>query len=194
MARPKQAARQAARQGALKGTGQPAGQGALQPALQPPVIADAGPLIALARLERLVLLRRLFGRVGVTGIVAGELRLGTAAPGAKELGLAVEAGWLVRLPPPTKALPQHRILDAGEASCLAAVAAAPQTLLLIDERLGRSEARRIGLTIMGTAGVLCAAKELGYLKAVMPVVHDLLAAGYFMSDAVVNGARQLAGE
>ena len=72
--------------------------------------------------------------------------------------------------------------------------AIPRTLLLIDERLGRSEAQRLGIAYMGTAGVLCVAKELGYLKAVLPVLNELLAAGYFLSDMVVSDARKRSGE
>ena len=160
----------------------------------PPVIADAGPLIALAKVKRLGLLKRVFGRVGFTSVVAGELRLGTAAPGAAALDAAITSGWLVRLPPDATKAPENRILDAGEASCLAASAKVPGTLLLMDERLGRREAQRLGIQYMGTAGFLCAAKELGYLKAVLPVLAELSAAGYFLSDVVINDARQRAGE
>lgn len=163
-------------------------------AAHPAVIADAGPLSALAKIKRLALLRRVFGSVGVTTTVADELCLGSAAPGTDELDRAIAAGWLMRLPPPALKLPEHRILDVGEASCLAAVSAMPETLLLIDERLGRSEAQRLGIAYMGTAGVLCVAKELGYLKAVLPVLEEMSVAGYFLSDAVVDGARQRSGE
>lgn len=163
-------------------------------AVPPGVIADAGPLIALAKIKRLGLLKRLFGTVGVTAVVAGELRLGTPAPGAAELDKAIDSGWLVHLAQPKVKVPEHRILDAGEASCLAAVAAAPGALLLIDERLGRSEAQRLGIAYMGTAGVLCAATDHDYLKAVRPVLSELLAAGYFLSDRVIDDACHLAGE
>ena len=163
-------------------------------ALSPRVIADAGPLIALAKIKRLGLLKRLFGTVGVTTLVVSELRLGTQAPGAAELDEVIDSGWLVCLASPKVNAPEHRILDAGEASCLAAVAAAPDALLLIDERLGRSEARRLGIAYMGTAGVLCAAKDLAYLKAIRPVLNELLAAGYFLGDTVVEDACRRAGE
>ena len=160
----------------------------------PGVIADAGPLIALAKIKRLGLLKRLFGSVEVTAVVTGELRLGTLAPGAAELGNAFDAGWLLRLAPPKVKVPEHRILDAGEASCLAAATAAPGALLLIDERLGRSEAQRLGIAYMGTAGVLCAAKDLDYLRAIRPALNELLAAGYFLSDSVIEDACRRAGQ
>ncbi len=158
------------------------------------VIADAGPLIALAKVKRLGLLKRLFGQVSVTAAVADELRLGSAAPGAAALDAALAAGWLVRLPHTGVTLAAHQTLDAGEASCLAAAAATPGTLFLIDERLGRREAQRLNIPHTGTAGILCAAKELGYLDAVLPVLGALTAAGYFLSDAVIGDARQRAGE
>ena len=158
------------------------------------VLADAGPLIALAKIKRLALLKRLFGSAGVTAVVAGELRLGTPVPGAAELDRAFGAGWLLRLAAPNVKVPEHGVLDAGEASCLAAAIATPGTLLLIDERLGRSEAQRLGIACMGTAGVLCAAKELDYLKAVRPVLNELLAVGYFLGNNVIEDACRRAGE
>ena len=158
------------------------------------VIADAGPLIALAEVKRLGLLKRLFGQVSMTAVVADELRLGSSAPGAAALDAAFASGWLVRLPPTAVTAPEHRTLDAGEASCLAAAAATPGTLLLIDERLGRREAQRLDIPHTGTAGILCAAKELGYLAAALPVLSQLTAAGYFLSDTVIGDARRRAGE
>ncbi len=160
----------------------------------PGVIADAGPLIALAKVKRLGLLKRLFGQVSVTAIVAEELRLGSSAPGAAVLDAAFFAGWLVRLPRTSVTTPEHQTLDAGEASCLAAAVATPGTLWLIDERLGRREAQRLNIPHTGTAGILCAAKELGYLDAVLPVLRQLTAAGYFLSGVVIGDARRRAGE
>lgn len=56
------------------------------------VIADAGPLIALARIERLSLLQTLYGPVTVPQAVLTELRLGSERPGARLLYAALGAG------------------------------------------------------------------------------------------------------
>ena len=58
-----------------------------------PVVADTGPLIALARVERLELLRWLFERVVVPPAVHAELVLDSNRPGARVLSSAFDAGW-----------------------------------------------------------------------------------------------------
>jgi len=63
-------------------------------AATPVVIADAGPLIALARIAALDLLRRLFGRVSITTVVRDEILPPSDFPGAAALQAALEAGWL----------------------------------------------------------------------------------------------------
>jgi len=46
----------------------------------------------------------------------------------------------------------------------------------------------------GTVGVIMAAKEAGALPAVRPVLESMRANGYWLSDAIIDAAAQLAGE
>lgn len=57
------------------------------------VIADTGPLIALACIERLDLLAQLFGKVIVTDLVALELTGGGIFPDTKTLAKALTQPW-----------------------------------------------------------------------------------------------------
>ena len=57
------------------------------------VIADTGPLIALARVEELDLLRRIDRRVVVPPAVHTELAIDSNRPGAKVLAGVFAAGW-----------------------------------------------------------------------------------------------------
>jgi predicted nucleic acid-binding protein len=111
------------------------------------VVSDASPLVSLARLGHLELLHELYGDVLVA--VWQELVVqGAGQPGAAELG---RAPWIRRCTvgnrPLVEALWQH--LGAGEAEAIALAA----ELLLMDERLGREAARRVGVRVVGVAGV-----------------------------------------
>ena len=61
------------------------------------VIADAGPLIALARIERLDLLPGLFGQITITTQIANELLGGGSFPDSPLLTAALFQPWLERL-------------------------------------------------------------------------------------------------
>jgi predicted nucleic acid-binding protein len=54
-------------------------------------------------------------------------------------------------------------LDAGERAAIALALGLKADLLLMDERAGIEEARRLGLTATGTLGILARGAERGFL-------------------------------
>ena len=67
--------------------------------------------------------------------------------------------------------------------------------LLIDERLGRREASRLGLSITGMLGVLLAAKKQNLVSAVRPIVDVLMKeAGFRISRQLYREVMAAAGE
>jgi predicted nucleic acid-binding protein len=108
------------------------------------VIADASPLIALARVNGLGWLEALFGQVLVTEEVMAEVLSGYPAR-EEPIQAAICSGWLraVAVDSSEPALPD---LDEGEAASIRlALVSGPQTLLLIDERAGRAVAEAFGI-------------------------------------------------
>ena len=80
-------------------------------------------------------------------------------------------------------------LDAGEAEAIALAVECQADLILLDERLGRQAAQRMGLTVAGTLGVVIAAKDRGILTAVRPLLDALRAdAGFWIGDVLYNAA------
>jgi predicted nucleic acid-binding protein len=122
------------------------------------VVADASPLNYLIQVEADILLQKLFGQVFVPTAVIAELGH-PAAPQSV-------ATWLLRVPPwieiwtPQKREdPALQRLDPGEREAILLAQEQQAELLLIDERLGRAEARRRGISTTGTLGVLLIAGE-----------------------------------
>ncbi|MBK1700226.1 DUF3368 domain-containing protein [Thiococcus pfennigii] len=162
------------------------------------VVADAGPLIALARIERLSLLFELYGSVVVPEAVLAELCVGSDRPGARVLAAALAKAVIEprALPPGCEAdLARLSLsLDAGESAAIVLAREMRCRFLLIDERRGRQIARRLGIPIAGLAGVLLAAKQRGRLASVGSVLSALARQGYRLSDALVAEVLRLAGE
>ena len=164
------------------------------------VIADAGPLIGLARIGQLALLPSLFGMVWITEPIAAEIGVANQPaelspyPGSEALGLAVREGWLQVVAAGSKApgdsfRPLNPGVDAGEASAIGLALqlqeAGDRVLLLVDDRCGRAEARLQGLAILGTAAVLVLAKERNLVPACAPLLDALREQGYYLSDGLV---------
>lgn len=123
------------------------------------VVSNAGPLLVLAKLNVLHLLKRLYGRVYIPQAVYEETVVAGLHQGYEEAHILrlflSQAIWLptvVTVPTDVAALP----LDRGEQQSLA-LALSQKALLLIDEERGRIAARQRGLTVRGSLGILIAA-------------------------------------
>ena len=160
------------------------------------IVADTGPLIALARIGQLDLLRRLYGEVLVPPAVVEELALGSGRPGAALLERAVESGWLVEQSASFKPATQEPTPSLGRGETEAIVLAAQKSpqFLLIDDARGRRTAHQQGLPTIGVAGVLLLAKGRGEIDAVKPFLDGLSRVGYRLSGRLVSAIRRLADE
>jgi predicted nucleic acid-binding protein len=163
------------------------------PEIPRPVVVNATPIISLALVSQLDLLRQLYGRIIIPPAVQAEVVAGgPTSVGRIELQAA---GWIL-----TTALQDPRRadlladLDRGEAEVIALAQELHADLVVIDERLARRHAKRVGLTLTGTLGILLKAKERKLLPKVAPVVEELRQGGIWLSDAVVTEALRLAGE
>jgi predicted nucleic acid-binding protein len=164
------------------------------------VIADAGPLIALARIEALHLLRQLFGRVCITTTVRDEILPAKGAfADADLLARSLADGWVdvVEVPPSNERLLNPGV-DAGEASAIQVAKHWSKTgdavLLVMDDRAGRLEAKRCGLALIGTAAVIGLAKTEGWVPAARPLLEKLVEVGYFIGPSVVSAVLSELGE
>ena len=153
------------------------------------VVSNTSPLIALARVGRLDLLHAVHGDIIIPDAVFNEITVaGAGEPGAHDVAAAT---WIKHQPalnaPLVNALCLE--LDAGEAEAIALAMECRADLILLDERMGRHAAQRMGLTVTGTLGVVIAAKDRGLLASVRPLLDALRAnAGFWIGDALYNAA------
>lgn len=124
------------------------------------VLCNAGPLIALGKVNRLELLAELYGQVQIPRAVYDEAvtqGLALGAPDARTIRLFWQAkDWpIVDVSPATvAAYKPSAILDLGETEAIALGRTLPDALLLLDDETARAEARRLKLPVRGTLGVL----------------------------------------
>lgn len=156
------------------------------------LIANAGPLIALARIGKLDLLPAAYSEILVPDAVYREITQDPLLPGAHEVA---QARWLRSVAvADTRAVARMRFwLDQGESEAIAL--AQERTMpLAIDERRGRRIASSLGVEITGTIGILLACKHLELIDEVMPLLDQLINKGIRLSASLYENARRLAQE
>lgn len=159
------------------------------------VVSDTSPLSNLLIIGRLELLRDLYGAVLIPPAVAEEFRAGEQK--AVQQGVLALPPWIeVRQVKDRSTVSDLlRRLDLGEAEAIVLASEAGADLLLIDERRGQEVAAKNGVRTVGLLGSLIAAKHKGLIKAVRPLVDDLIAlAGFWIGSDLYEEVRKAAGE
>ncbi|MEO0374261.1 MAG: DUF3368 domain-containing protein [Cyanobacteria bacterium P01_A01_bin.17] len=161
------------------------------------VVSDTSPLSGLAIAGYLSLLQQLYGQVVIPVAVADELKRG--GQDDPRINAALTPDWIAVQQPQdlalVAALQADHNLDRGESEAIALALELKADELLIDERLGRREASRLGLSITGLLGILLVAKRRGLVGAIRPIVDALInEAGFRVSSRLYAEVLAMAGE
>jgi predicted nucleic acid-binding protein len=153
-------------------------------------MADAGPLIALAKINQLELLPALFISVLITQAVATECLRCQSVDGVL-IQTALASGWLRCVENPVFKHHLSKSLGLGEQSSIEyALQATEKTLLILDDALARKQALRFGQRVVGTAALLFEAQRKGLIGDAEVLIVELNRVGYRISAAVVAQLKQ----
>jgi predicted nucleic acid-binding protein len=150
------------------------------------VISNSSPLIALSQIGRLDLLGQLHPQVRIPPAVADEVRPTVARlPGWVEV-TALKLALRPSVVPGSIGPGEHEAISLGlELSA---------TRLILDERPARRLAASLGLSVIGTIGLLLAAKDRGLLANIKPELDRLFAARFFTDEELYDRVIRQAGE
>lgn len=151
----------------------------------------------MARGRLLDMLRQVAGDILVPEAVFVECCRDGSRPGASVLIRARDQHLLqVRSDGEVESLPGLRDianLGPGETAVLS-LASAESCPVLMDDRLGRKVAAAHGIPVIGSAGILLAAKERGLIDEIAPILAGWRGWGYFLAPGLVNAVLRRAGE
>lgn len=124
------------------------------------VVSDTSPVRYLVLIGEADLFQKLYGRILIPQAVWSELQQ-PHTPGAVRAWIQKAPVWAEMVPeqPTTDPNLVSDALDSGERAAIALALHVRADLLLIDERAGATEARRLGFTVTGTLGILARAAE-----------------------------------
>jgi predicted nucleic acid-binding protein len=157
-------------------------------------VVDTSSLIFLAHLDRLDLLQRSADLILIPPAVLQEVRAKSDVQTSR-----IEAAhrtWLRLEAPKDQRVLELLLLDldAGEAEAVALAYERSADRIVMDDLAGRRYARRLGLPLVGTLGLLLAARLRGEIKSLKSEVDRLRAAGFYANEALVARILGAAGE
>lgn len=155
------------------------------------VYSNTTPIIALASIGRLDLLSKVFNKVHVAQAVVDECSVGGRifVPPLEELD------WIIIVPDEENSHLTILIeLDRGEKQTVLLARKHNADKVIVDERLGRSIAEYLGLSVTGTLGILAKAKSLGLIQSFQAAAFNMREQGIYYNESLILRIANRLGE
>jgi predicted nucleic acid-binding protein len=163
------------------------------------IISDSTPLIYLAKIGKLPLLKEFFGEVLIAEEVKREVvdrGKDHGSPDAFVVENALNEGWIkVERAKRMEGLEEFGIHE-GEAETISLAVHLNEKRVLVDQTHARLAAKALGIRPVGTVYVLLRALRRGFIdrRGYLKALEDLVRAGFRMSDEVYIEAVRLGEE
>lgn len=162
-----------------------------------PVVSNTSPILNLAIIGKLDLLRQQFEKVLIPQAVLDELRVEEELPGSGTIRNVLNSGWIIAQTVDNISLVKalQRNLDKGESEAIALAVQVNASKVLLDEREGRSVGKSLELNVTDILGVLCRAKEQGIKISLREAMDDLRSkAGFWINESLIAEILSLSDE
>lgn len=156
------------------------------------VISNTTPLLSLMKVNKLELLRDLFGVIIIPQAVFFEIEEGKEKLYYRNLA---EIDWInIEMIGNSESRTFFFDLDGGEAEVLILAKEKDADLVIIDEIIGRRYAQQLNFKVTGTVGILLKAKEKGLISSISPILEELIQKGTWLNHNLILKALRIAGE
>lgn len=154
------------------------------------VIADSGPIISLALIDKLDLLDLLFGDVKISNAVWNEISNDKSKPFHNRI-----CSYFSNKVEFIKGFNDLTfIMDYGESESVILYKELQADFMLIDDKKARNIAENLGVNCVGTLGILITAKNNGLVKELKPLFEEFLNNHRFYSLDLINNLLTQSGE
>jgi len=160
------------------------------------IVSNTGPLIGLAKIDCLFILKEIASEVLIPRVVYREL-FGKIGIESERIDRALnDFIRVIDLEPLSPTLKETLAdLDEGEKQAIGLASTySSDIILLLDDHAGRVVAEKLNIPTTGTIGILLLAKEKNILKNISSLIDELRYQGYWISDEIADLAKSLAKE
>lgn len=156
------------------------------------IVSNTTPILSLLKINKLILLEKLYERIIIPTAVYHEIEKGKEKPYYIDLKLIdwIEI-WEIKNP---ESKDYFLDLDEGEAEVIILAREQNTDLVIMDEIMGRRIARQFNLPVTGTIGVLLKAKERGFVSSIKELLTELQEKGTWLDSKLISKVLELANE
>lgn len=156
------------------------------------VISNTTPVLSLLKIDKLDLLKELYGRILVPYAVFQEIEKGKEKLYYQDL---TQLKWVKIENIKNRDAKAYFVdLDEGEAEVLILANEQKADLLIMDEIMGRRYAKQLNFHLTGTIGILLKSKEMGFISSIKKLLTELTEKGTWLSQDLISKALTLADE
>ena len=155
------------------------------------VVANTTPIISLSSVNKLFILKELFGEVIISQAVYNELKA------KQRYGYDEIETDFIKVEAITGTIYRDFLLnqlDLGEAETIILAKEKNADIVIIDENIGYKIAKNVGLEVARTLSILLKAKEKGIVQELKPLLDEMIAKGRWYSKNVYENFLKRAGE
>lgn len=156
------------------------------------IISNTTPILSLLKIDKLGLLKELYGKVIVPLAVYQEIEKGKEKPYYKDL---TSLDWIeIRNIKNSNSREYLIDLDDGEAEVLILAKETNADLVILDEIMGRRYAKQLEINLTGTIGILLKAKEKGLIVSIKNLMTELEDKGTWLNPKLISKVLKIANE
>lgn len=154
--------------------------------MQELTVSNSSPIIHLAKIDQLDLLRDFFGELVIPEAVYQECM--SEGKGRPEVVRIKQASWLrvVRVANRNLVKLLNAEIDSGEAEAIALALENRASLILLDDADAREKARLYQIGITGTLGLLLRAKKTGKIASLSVMLDALCQTGFWLRAELIQ--------
>ena len=156
-------------------------------------VANASPLILLAKAEVIRFLPQLCDELVIPAGVVGEVQ-NARTTDAASAWLHGEGQRFIQAAPPIHPVLANWRGGVGEAQVISWALHNPGFTVILDDRRARALATRHGVAVLGSLRIIVLTKQRGLIARAKPALEKLRGVGAWVSDDLIDRAIALAGE
>lgn len=158
------------------------------------VIVNSTPLIALCHVNKLEILKELYGEITIPTAVYNEISVKKDSVCKRDIECSKDWIHIEKIQNEMAKAMYKTQLHEGEVEVIILAKELDADLVVIDDQNAKKHAKYLGLPVTGTLGILIKAKQRGFISELKPLLNVMVEKNIYISDLLIKLILKQVGE